>query len=168
MNQLQLTEKILPQGTISAKNKSHESAGDKLRKIDSKGRSCPPGSVPFLKATKAGPLNLSALEDFARSRASSLILMVKVNTAVFGDFETRFFYFTMNDDYKTSLYGSDIKMPDNNNLQFVVHNNDVIPFGNQITPTTSYAGKQHEIEITIKKHLVSKLFIWGYVKNSIL
>ncbi|KAF3783475.1 hypothetical protein EJ110_NYTH32400 [Nymphaea thermarum] len=35
--------------------------------------SCPTGSFPVLKATKAGPLNFSALEDFASSRARSFL-----------------------------------------------------------------------------------------------
>lgn len=40
-----------------------------LAGFDSKSTGCPLGSVPFLKATKAGPLNLSAIHDFKRSSA---------------------------------------------------------------------------------------------------
>ncbi|XP_031489657.1 uncharacterized protein LOC116257184 [Nymphaea colorata] len=35
--------------------------------------SCPPGSFPVLKATKAGPLNFSAIESFASLRARSFL-----------------------------------------------------------------------------------------------
>ncbi|KAF3788266.1 hypothetical protein EJ110_NYTH21245 [Nymphaea thermarum] len=53
-----------------AENKSHDDwTNEKLSGSRVERWSCPQGSVPFLKATKAGPLNLSAVEDFARSRA---------------------------------------------------------------------------------------------------
>ncbi|KAF3777018.1 hypothetical protein EJ110_NYTH46517 [Nymphaea thermarum] len=50
-------------------DKSREPTHDNLEGIGPKMESCPPGSVPFLKATKAGPLNLSATNDFKGSSA---------------------------------------------------------------------------------------------------
>ncbi|KAF3783476.1 hypothetical protein EJ110_NYTH32404 [Nymphaea thermarum] len=73
---IQLRENSSLQGTITTTNSSdHESASSKkLRKTRSLGNeSCPPGSFPVLKATKAGPLNFSAIEDFSSLRARSFL-----------------------------------------------------------------------------------------------
>ncbi|KAF3796644.1 hypothetical protein EJ110_NYTH01801 [Nymphaea thermarum] len=52
-----------------AETKFHEPVNEKFRGVGPQRWSCPPGSVSFLKATKAGPLNYSALDSFTRSRA---------------------------------------------------------------------------------------------------
>lgn len=46
----------------------HRSLNDSVGGMDLKEGSCPRGSVPFLKATKSGPLDHSAIANFARSR----------------------------------------------------------------------------------------------------
>ncbi|KAF3786538.1 hypothetical protein EJ110_NYTH20772 [Nymphaea thermarum] len=59
-------------GTITANNSDNESTRNKLRRAEAlENGSCPPGSCLVLKATKAGPLNFSAIESFASSRARS-------------------------------------------------------------------------------------------------
>ncbi|XP_031489656.1 uncharacterized protein LOC116257183 [Nymphaea colorata] len=59
-------------------SKRKKQTSDKLRdsriaESGTESESCPPGSFPVLKATKAGPLNFSALQDFASSRARSFL-----------------------------------------------------------------------------------------------
>ncbi|KAF3796641.1 hypothetical protein EJ110_NYTH01791 [Nymphaea thermarum] len=54
---------------IKAETKFHEPVNEKLGAVGPQRWSCPPGSVSFLKATKAGPLNYSALDSFTSSRA---------------------------------------------------------------------------------------------------
>ncbi|KAF3783481.1 hypothetical protein EJ110_NYTH32411 [Nymphaea thermarum] len=58
----------------TANNSDPESSRNKLRKPGAleKG-SCPPGSFPVLKATKAGLLNFSVIESFASLRARSFL-----------------------------------------------------------------------------------------------
>ncbi|XP_031504414.1 uncharacterized protein LOC116267011 [Nymphaea colorata] len=204
------------QGTIAAKNKTRELASDRSGGIDLEEERCPPGTVPFLKATKAGPLNFSAIDDLVRSRAkffsgsrtvpldlkdlakereyavvkatngkyngaegtlnvwapvveirSEISVMQiwvvgvsggnvmtleagwMVNPIVFGDFASRFFFFTTNSSYKTTLYGENKKRPvEKNNLQFVRQSN-YMPFGKALT-TSNYGGRQHAIKISIK------------------
>ncbi|KAF3783477.1 hypothetical protein EJ110_NYTH32405 [Nymphaea thermarum] len=75
IRKIQSREKPSLHGTITAANNfDHESTRNRLRKAGAfeKG-SCPPGSFPVLKATKAGPLNFSAIEDFASLRAKSFL-----------------------------------------------------------------------------------------------
>ncbi|KAF3783742.1 hypothetical protein EJ110_NYTH31816 [Nymphaea thermarum] len=57
--------------TTTTEIESHGSLSDNISGIGLKEKSCPPGSVPFLKETKSGPLNYSAIDNFARSRAKS-------------------------------------------------------------------------------------------------
>ncbi|KAF3785074.1 hypothetical protein EJ110_NYTH21758 [Nymphaea thermarum] len=147
--------KFLPQGTIAAKNESHELGSDKLGRIDL----CPPGTIPFFKATKAGPLNHSAIADFARSRANFFLRSTtikpmasikdyEVDPASFGDARTRFYFVTANDT--KILHGESKKEPvENNDLEFVRHSN-YMPCGGEISPTSTI-WHQREIRIRIKK-----------------
>ncbi|KAF3783479.1 hypothetical protein EJ110_NYTH32407 [Nymphaea thermarum] len=109
IRKIQSREKPSLHGARTTTNYSdHESTRNNLRKAGAleKG-SCPPGSFPILKATKAGPLNFSAIESFASSRARSFLkskttkLLVdedesvhEVNPSLYGDRRTRFFIFT--------------------------------------------------------------------------
>ncbi|XP_031498801.1 uncharacterized protein LOC116263271 [Nymphaea colorata] len=63
----QLRAELLPHRVKIMEDKTREPTHDNLEGIGPKMESCPPGSVPFLKATKAGSLNLSAINDFKGS-----------------------------------------------------------------------------------------------------
>ncbi|KAF3783743.1 hypothetical protein EJ110_NYTH31818 [Nymphaea thermarum] len=67
--ELQSRARLPPRETTTTEFESHGSLSDNISGIGLKEKSCPPGSVPFLKATKSGPLNYSAIDNFARSRA---------------------------------------------------------------------------------------------------
>ncbi|KAF3786536.1 Pentatricopeptide repeat-containing protein [Nymphaea thermarum] len=75
LRKIQSREKPSLHGTITtANNSDHVSTRNRRRKARAyKKLSCPPGSFPVLKATKAGPLNFSAIERFASSRARSFL-----------------------------------------------------------------------------------------------
>ncbi|KAF3786543.1 hypothetical protein EJ110_NYTH20783 [Nymphaea thermarum] len=167
LRKIQSREKPSLHGTITTTNNSdHEATRNRRRKAGAfKKVSCPPGSFPVLKATKAGPLNFSAIESFASLRASSFLESKttkpsfdhyddvdppsthEVNPMVFGDRRTRFFAFTTNDDFNTFLYNDDFRQPPNNCLQFSRVDN-YMPFGVQLD-SSIIDGDHMELEIVI-------------------
>lgn len=68
--QLQSRARLPPRETIT-EIESHGSLSDGVMGIGLKQGSCPPGSVPFLKTTKLGSLNHSAIVNFVKMRAKS-------------------------------------------------------------------------------------------------
>ncbi|XP_031493322.1 uncharacterized protein LOC116259605 [Nymphaea colorata] len=205
-----------------AESKFHEPVNEKLGGVGPRRWSCPPGSVSFLKATKAGPLNYSALDSFTRSRAKFFsesnnieplddptqhehalahvddgeyrggqgtfniwqpiledrdemslmqIWVVRrttisdteanietveagymVQPSIFGDHSTRFFFFTTNNSYQTSLYGDTGKKPFRNNRLRFVRQSDDVPFGMELTPISSFDGDQGAADIKIQRN----------------
>ncbi|KAF3790691.1 hypothetical protein EJ110_NYTH03065 [Nymphaea thermarum] len=125
---------------------AEENTNDNLEGIDLRRGRCPQGSVPFLKATKAGPLNLSAINDFKRSSANFVIRSKTIKTEMNMEKDHE------NNSYVTRLYCDNIKHPRyNNQLQFVRYNSNYMAIGSKLG-TSVNEGEQKVLQIKIEKN----------------
>ncbi|KAF3783478.1 hypothetical protein EJ110_NYTH32406 [Nymphaea thermarum] len=155
IRKMQSREKPSLHGTrTTANNSDNESTRNKPRKSGAleKG-SCPLGSFPVLKATKAGPLNFSAIESFASLRARSFHNS-KTTKPLDNIPPSRH----ENDGYKTWLYNDDRRRPRNNHLQFR-RLDSYMPSGKQLDCST--IGEDNtELEIIIKQDEDQDWEVW--------